>query len=51
MKNILHKIDGWIFGTIGGKIIMMFLAVYGLAVAVAMAMRYDHALEMVKDAR
>lgn len=51
MKRILKKIDGWVFGTIGGKIVIGFLAAYGLTMVVAMIIRYDHAREMVKDAQ
>ena len=51
MKKILRKIDRWIFGTIGGKIIMGFLAVFGVVTLVSEAVRYDHAYEMVKAAR
>ena len=51
MKNILKLIDHWIFGTICGKIVIVSLAVYGIVMAALMAVRYDHAMEIVKDAR
>ena len=51
MKKILKKLDGWLFGTVVGKLIMLFLAVFGLATVIAAAVKYDHAYEIVKDAR
>lgn len=51
MKKILKKLDRWVFGTFRGKIVIGFLATFGIATLVAEAVRYDHAYEMVKDAR
>ena len=51
MRKILKKIDRWIFGTHAGKIVIGCLAVFGAISLVSAMVRYDHAYEMVKDAR
>lgn len=51
MRKIVKRLDGWLFGTVGGKLIMLSLAVFGIATVIAAAVRYDHAYEIVKDAR
>lgn len=51
MMKILNKIDRWVFGRTGGKIIVGFLALFGTVSLVAAVVRYNHAYKIVKDAR
>lgn len=51
MKKILKKIDGWVFGRTGGKIIVGCLALFGAVSLVLAVVRYNRAYEMIKDAR
>ena len=47
----MNKIDKWIFETLAGKVVIGCLAVFGAVSLVLAVVRYNHAYEMVKDAR
>ena len=47
----MSKIDRWIFGMLAGKFVIGCFAVFGVVSLVLAVVRYNHAYEMVKDAR
>lgn len=51
MTEILRKIDEWVYGKIGVKIVLGCFALFGVVSLVLTVVRYNHAYEMVKDAR